>query len=342
MQHCSEPSFSMRTGRPFLRLLKGRQGVSQERIELLEKSDPDARIPLRVSLAMLDDAVAHTGDPDLGLRAALATEHGEYDLLEFVAASSATYRESISLMRRYIRLVNDALDLRVECRDGRGIAELKSSVPLGRTATDFVVATFYLGFVRRARSELTELWKEVWFTHEKPASTRLYTRVFGAARVRFSAPLDGLVFDERLLDLPTPDADPRLHQLLRHLAEERLAELPPAEALTQSVRVLVSQQLGGGDPSAQHVSQLLHMSRRTLTRRLEQEGTTFKAVVDDLRRGLAQRYLAIENFGVSEIAALLGFSDSAAFHRAFRRWCGQTPSDYRREHRIAAASRDPK
>ena len=212
MQHCSEPSFSMRTGRPFLRLLKGRQGVSQERIELLEKSDPDARIPLRVSLAMLDDAVAHTGDPDLGLRAALATEHGEYDLLEFVAASSATYRESISLMRRYIRLVNDALDLRVECRDGRGIADLEglltdieqhvAKLPddaelddLRRTATDFVVATFYLGFVRRARSELTELWKEVWFTHEKPASTRLYTRVFGAARVRFSAPLDGLVFD---------------------------------------------------------------------------------------------------------------------------------------------------
>lgn len=333
----------MRTGRPFLRLLKGRHGLlSQEQFERLEQLDPDTRVPLRLSLTLLEAAVARTGDADLGLRAAFETERGEHDLIEFVAASSATYREALSLIRRYIRLVNDSLDLSFEYRDGRGIAQLESSVPLGRTATDFVVATFYLGFVRRTPPELQEMWKEVWFTHEEPADTRLYARVFGSSRICFSAPLDGVVFDERVLDCPTPDADSKLHELLRRLAEERLAELPPAEALTQRVRVLVSQQLGGGNPSAEQVAQLLSMSRRTLTRRLEQEGTTFKAIVDDLRLGLAQRYLAIENLGVHEIAALLGFSDSAAFHRAFRRWCGQTPSDYRREHRFEAARRDSK
>jgi AraC-like DNA-binding protein len=110
------------------------------------------------------------------------------------------------------------------------------------------------------------------------------------------------VFDERLLDLSPSNAEPGLHDLLRRLAEERIAELPPAETLTQRVRVLVSKQLGEGHLSAQHVAQLLHMSRRTLARRLEHEGTTFKAVVDEVRRGLAQRYLAIDDLGVSEIA----------------------------------------
>ena len=78
------------------------------------------------------------------------------------------------------------------------------------------------------------------------------------------------------------------------------------------------------------------MSRRTLVRRLEQEGTHFKAVLDDLRSGLARRYLALDRIGVSEVAALLGFSDAPAFTRAFRRWAGQSPSDYRRSRRAVA------
>jgi AraC-like DNA-binding protein len=123
------------------------------------------------------------------------------------------------------------------------------------------------------------------------------------------------------------------------LAEERLAELPEAAATTQRVRVLASRELSGGEPTAEHVASLLHMSRRTLARRLEQEGTSFRSIMDDLRRGLAERYLALDDLGMSEIAVLLGFSDPAAFHRAFRRWCGQSPSEYRREHRLAAADR---
>lgn len=340
--HCAEPSFSMRMVRPFLRVIREREDAPEARLELLEQCDPDARVPVRVAVRLLDDAVARTGDPDLGLRAALATERGEYDLLEFIASSSSTYRELISLISRYIRLLNDALELRVECCGGHGIAQLKSSVPVGRTGTDFGIASIYLCFARRASPERDRFWREFWFTHEEPADTRLYQRVFGAGRVRFSAPLDGMVFDEQLLDLSPSNADPRLHDLLCRLAEERIAKLPTAESLTQRVRVLVSQQLGEGHPSAQHVAGLLHMSRRTLTRRLDQEGTTFKAVVDRVRRELAQRYLAIENLGVSEIAPRLGFSDSAAFHRAFRRWCGRTPSDYRREYSVAAARRDPR
>ena len=119
------------------------------------------------------------------------------------------------------------------------------------------------------------------------------------------------------------------------MAEERVAELPLAAPLTQRVRVTIAAELRGGNPSVECVAQRLHMSRRTLARKLESEGTCFKAILDDLRRGLAQRYLVLDDLGVSEVAALLGFSDSAAFHRAFRRWCNQSPSEYRRAQRAA-------
>ena len=77
-------------------------------------------------------------------------------------------------------------------------------------------------------------------------------------------------------------------------------------------------------------AQLLQMSTRTLGRRLEQEGTTFSALLDDLRKRLALRYVATRDLGLSEIAFLLGFSQSGAFHRAFKRWTGHTPLEYRR------------
>lgn len=342
MKHCVEPSFSMRLTRQFIRVTKARHDVSQDRVELLEKYDPDARIPVRVALRLLDAAVAATGDPDLGLRAALTTERGDFGLMELIGASSATYRELMDLLSRWIRLINDVLELHLECRDGRGIAELRSNVPVGRAATDFAVASVYLCFARRAPPERDKLWKEFWFTHEEPVETGLYEHVFGSGRVRFSAPLDGMVFDERLLDLSPSTADPKLHGLLRRLAEERIAELPPRKSFAQRVRVLVSRQLSGGDPSAEYIAQLLDVSRRTMTRRLKQEGTTFKDIVNDVRRGLARRYLAIEDLGVSQIAPRLGFSHSAAFHRAFRRWYDQTPAEYRRDYSVADARREPK
>ena len=334
-----ERTFSMRGIRPFLRVLARDPRIPKERLEEFARRDPDERIPVHAALTLMERVIALTGDQDLGLRAALRSARGEFDLVEFVVASSATYRDCIALIRRYIRLLNDAVELDFETRDGTAIAQWSYSLALGRIPTDFLMASFYLAFARRATA-VPDLRLEICFAHEEPDDTRLYRRIFRAGRLRFSAPFDGFVFDEHLLDRPTTGGDPRLHTLLRRLAEERLAELPEAAAMTQRVRVLATREVSGGEPTAEHISSLLHMSRRTLARRLEQEGTSFRAIMDDLRRGLAERYLALDDLGMSEIAALLGFSDPAAFHRAFRRWRGQSPSEYRREHRLAAADRD--
>jgi AraC-like DNA-binding protein len=321
---------------PCLRAL-ARAYVSSCNLERLAPRDLDARIPVQAALRLLDQAVALTGDPAFGLRAALETDVGDFELFEYVAASSPTLGDSIPIIQRYLSLLNDVLEVELERHDGQAILRFSSRVVLTRAAADFQLAAFYRGFARGVFSK-TDCWREVWRTHEPPVDPSPYLRVFDGAPVRFGAPCDAIVVEERLLDRDFGDTDPKLHELLRRMAEERLSELPSAEPLTQRVRVTIAAELRGGNPSVECVAQRLHMSRRTLARKLESEGTCFKAILDDLRRGLAQRYLTLDDLGLSEVAALLGFSDSASFHRAFRRWCNQSPSEYRRAQRAARRS----
>jgi AraC-like DNA-binding protein len=174
---------------------------------------------------------------------------------------------------------------------------------------------------------------EVWFEHTEPADLSEYGQAFLGNKVMFGMPWNGFVFDAALLDQPMPGADDKLHVLIRKHADALLEELPRAQSFTQRVRELLLKELEGGNPSAVRIASALHMSGRTLTRRLEDEGTTFKDLLDDLRKSLSLRYVGSTDLGLSEIAFLLGFSQSAAFHRAFKRWTAQTPLEYRRARR---------
>jgi len=334
-----EPTFSVRLVAPFLRAL-GSKYLSSAQIERLTPRDPDARIPVQIALQLLEKAVALTGDPALGLRAALEADLGDFELLEYVSTSSPTVADAIPILRRYARLLNDVLEVELERQDGQAILRFTSQIALTRAAADFQLAAFYRGFARSVFSK-TACSREIWRTHETPADRSPYLRAFEGAVLRFSAPCDAIVMEERLLAHDFGDTDPKLHRLLRSMAEERVAELPLAEPVTQRVRVALAAELHGGNPSVECVARHLHVSRRTLARKLEAEGTCFKAILDDLRRGIAQRYLSLDDLGVSEVAAMLGFSDSAAFHRAFRRWCNQSPSEYRRAQRAARRAAVP-
>jgi AraC-like DNA-binding protein len=324
---------------PFLRVLRRGYRPSCE-LERFAPADPDDRIPVRVAIELLERAVALTGDPAFGLRAALEADVGDFELFEYVAASSPTLGDSIPIIQRYVRLLNDVLQVELERREGHAILRFTSQIALTRAAADFQLAAFYRGFARGVFSK-TDCAREIWRTHEEPADPSPYLRAFEGAGLRFGAPYDAIVMEERLLERDFGDTDPKLHELLRRMAEERVAELPFAEPVTQRVRVAIAAELPGGNPCVERVAQRLHVSRRTLARKLESEGTCFKAILDDLRRGLAQRYLALDDLGVSEVAAMLGFSDSAAFHRAFRRWCSQSPSEYRRAQRAARRASVP-
>jgi len=108
-----------------------------------------------------------------------------------------------------------------------------------------------------------------------------------------------------------------------------LQKLPKGEADTDAVRRCLAGDLCNGQPTLQQIAPRLHMSPRTLHRRLDDEGTSFRHVLTEVRRELAARHLTERRLGVSEIAFLLGFSEPSAFHRAFKRWTGHAPLAFR-------------
>jgi AraC-like DNA-binding protein len=139
-----------------------------------------------------------------------------------------------------------------------------------------------------------------------------------------------MLLPRRSLDRPLVRADAGLCAVLERHARELLERLPRATSLSGRIRQLVAGDLVKGVPSPAEVARRLHMSGRTLQRRLREDGTSHRALVDELRRDLAMRYLGEREIGIAEVAFLLGFSEASAFHRAFRRWSGTTPSAYRR------------
>jgi AraC-like DNA-binding protein len=233
---------------------------------------------------------------------------------------------------RYARLINDVLDVKLELEGSVAVVRLENRVVLPRAAADFQLGGFFRNHVFDwLGSRLGEL--TVWFTHDSPANLREYQRTFEPAKVRFSAPVLGFAFDRDILDLPLPKADPNLHAVLLPYADQLLSALPAASSVTANVRSLIGLQLADGGPDAARVASQLGMSLRTLARRLETEGTTFRELVDDVRQQLALEHVARGAASFTEITDQLGFSHVAAFHRAFRRWTGKTPLQHRRRSR---------
>lgn len=323
----------MRLIRPFLKVFSKDPRFSKELLDPLWAMDPDDRMPIALALELMRGAIEITGDPNIGLKAAAEVERGDYGVLEYVARSAPTVGAATEVLGRYLALVNDALRFTLEVSEGKAIIRFESTIVLPRPSADFQSAAFFWATRLLVDEAMAAAPVEVWFEHAQPDDLSGYKSIFGDNKILFGMPNNGFVFASELLERPLPHADDKLHVLIRKHADALVAELPRAQSFTQRVRELLIKELEGGNPSAVRIASALHMSGRTLTRRLEDEGTTFKDLLDDLRKSLSLRYVGSTDLGLSEIAFLLGFSQSAAFHRAFKRWTAQTPLEYRRARR---------
>ncbi|MCG8589620.1 MAG: AraC family transcriptional regulator [Proteobacteria bacterium] len=329
------PTVSVRVIRPFAAVLSRCVGVPDD-FRWFKIEDPDDRISIQQAITNVHEAIEISGDPNIGLRAATELTKGDFDLLEYTAVSSATPRAAIPVLRRYFRLISEASDLDLIEIDGQALIRMTHAVGLPRAIIDFQSAVYNLAVERWMRPN--RLHKEAWFAHSEPPDTRVYREVFGELPLRFRAPFDGFLLDRDCLDRPLATADPKLHKLLCEFAEQRVAEFAAAKPFSHQVAELIAQELAGGRPSADSIASRLKMTRRTLSRRLDQEGPSFQCLVDTTLFALARFHIALGERSIGEIASMLGFSEPAAFYRAFKRWSGRTPSAYRRTHTVAMAT----
>ncbi|MBZ2168371.1 AraC family transcriptional regulator [Marinobacter sp. F4216] len=163
-----------------------------------------------------------------------------------------------------------------------------------------------------------------------------YKRILGVAP-QFNSVSNSWVFDAKLLDTPLSDSDPALHALMREHLEE-MDDLSPRE-LPEYVRYLVKNFLPSGRANISQISSYMMLSSRTLQRYLSEERTSFQKLLDETRQSMAQRYLHESSISLTQLAGILGYSDLAAFSRAFQRWYGVSPRHWRKERGIRSTTR---
>ncbi len=293
--------------------------------------DPEARVPHTQAIALWEAARTVTADPDLGIHVAEAIRPGAFGALEYAVRTSPDLGAGLGRLVRYHRALHDAAEVRLEVSGTRACLSHRLPLPGGapRAVSEFVVTGWLQTLRRLTGREVRPI--EVRFTHAQPADLSEHHRVFRAP-LRFGHQRSELLFPAELLGCPLPEADPALHSIVELQLNTVLERLPAAGATVDRVRRVLAEELCDGEPTLDHVAGCLHVTSRTLHRRLEEEGTSFREVVTAVRRELAERYLGERRLTVAEIAFLLGYSEASAFHRAFRRWNGCSPRAFRAGH----------
>jgi AraC-like DNA-binding protein len=326
------PTVSSRMLRICAEALEGR-GVDVtsllERLSVTRSAlyDVDGRIAVEVDMALWAAAPVLSGDECFGLHASEALPVGSFDVLSYTLYASASIGDALRRLVRYNRLLHDVaeLDLQVGAEDARLLFRLgPEGTP--RQQAEFSLGVF-LSFCRAATGvDVTPL--RVEFSHAAPADLSEQKRVFRCP-LSFEETRNALVLPLHTLELPLLSTNPGLCAVLERRLDELLAELPPGESVVARVKRLIAAELCGGEPTAEAVARRMRATPRTLHRWLSAEGTSYREILEGLRRTLALRYLAEDRLAIGETAYLLGFSDASAFHRSFKRWTGKTPAQYR-------------
>lgn len=292
--------------------------------------DPDARLPEVAVETAWRTAAAITNDDALGIHVAESLPRGAIDLVEYAFRSSPSLTAGIERIARYGRLLSDRLSLRIQPGDHGALILLRDTfTTVAHPArTEFGVATILRLARETTGAGITP--KEVCFAHPAPPNAAEHTRFFGR-RVRFDAGSNSMILTVEDAARPLRGADAALADIVRRRLDKVLADrrTPDGRAITARVRGLMVEGLGQRSLTPDAAAKALGVSRRTLSRRLAEEGTSFREQLDDVRAHFARALLHDRTLSIADIAFFLQYSEPAAFHRSFRRWTGKTPLAYR-------------
>jgi AraC-like DNA-binding protein len=307
--------------------LCARFGVAPETL-----ADTEARLPVDQLRRMWDELPQLVGASDFGLCVARrAQTTSALGLLGHVVRSASTVGEGLRLALRYQRLVTEAIEA-VWTESGDEVrVSLEPREPAFRPprhAVEFGIASLLL--IVRESTGRAFAPRRVRFRHARPADDAEARRLFGCELI-YGARSDQVVFQRADLDVRLQSADPYLASVLTAHAARMEERLPRAASFGARVRQALSEAMAHGDTSIGSVARRMRLSARTLQRRLRDEDTSHKQVLDELRRDLALRHLDDGKLTQQEIAFLLGFSEQSAFQHAFVRWTGRPPGAYRAE-----------
>jgi AraC-like DNA-binding protein len=304
----------------------------QSGIDPAQLEDQDNRIPFARYVALMRAAKEHTGDPALALRFGEAVDMSEISILGLLGPASQTMRDAFAQLNRYARLVVE-VDLstaeRFQLTPGEGglwLVDARLDPNDFPELTESTFARMVCGIRRIAAGHgvAQAPVRAVHVTHAAPAYRAEYDRILGAP-VTFASERNAILLDEIFLSQRVPLQSRYVFGVLSERAEGLLKNLESAKSTRARVEGLLMPLLHKGDIGMAAVAEKMRMSRWTLSRKLKAEGVTFERVLDGLRHKMALHYLSGKKVSVNETAHLVGFSETAAFSRAFKRWTGSSP-----------------
>jgi AraC-like DNA-binding protein len=282
----------------------------------------DATVPCEAFGAVLAEAQKQRFTPNLGLELARVTPLGSWPLLDYLVLTADTVGAGARQLVRYFRLTGGPIVIDIDDTQDPIRIDITGVAPF---ATEYEVALMILHF--RSETENRVAATGAYFRHALD-DPEAFERALGCP-VAQKASWNGISLTREAWQLPLRRRDPILRQMLEAHADEILARLPERTGLAVDVQRALASRVAGGDVRIGSVARVFAMSARTLQRRLEEEGISYQKLLDTARREAAGRYIAESPLAIGEIAYLLGYSEPAAFHRAFKRWYATTPDLYR-------------
>lgn len=287
--------------------------------------DPELRIPADAAVALLEKAAQATGCETFGLRMAESRQLSHFGAVSLLISHQPTLRYALSTTIEYRHLLNETLAMHIEDAGRQVIVreEVVANVPT-RQATELAIGVLF----RMCAALMGQRWHphSVNFRHAAPGDMRLHWRMF-ACPLEFGAEFNGIVLSATDLDAPNPSADPHMARYARQFIDSMPTRRQSSMVL--EVRRAIYLMLPMGRATSALVAQGLGASVRSMQRQLDDSGSSFTGLLNEVRRELAPRYLENPQFTLGRISQLLGYSTQGSFTRWFEAQFGSVPSAWR-------------
>lgn len=293
---------------------------------------PGARISLDQEMRFYRNVLDLTGDAAIGLKLGEPFLPENYGLFGYALLSAETLRHALNIAENFGRLTFSIFKFRFGVERGLAFFSLEYPPALEPALLrlyadrDLSAARIDIAAILGAPLPLAS----VSLAHDGKPDRRVYRAHFDCP-IAFCTPVARLCFPAALLDKPLPQSDPQSSRHLQQQCQLLLAKLTAGGSFVDEVRMLILAR-PRFFPDINDIAERLDMSARTLRRRLGEEGSSFRQILDEVRYGLAQEYLMNTDLPMDEISRLLGYSESGNFSHAFRRWTGLSPTQWRQHH----------
>ncbi len=273
-------------------------------------------------------AVQITGNPYFGLHQGEAMV-GFSNILGHILVNCQTMGEAMDKHIKYHQILYEGCDIIVEMEGDSLVSEFvfyTDSLANDNQLSDFALSCSY-SYAKLLTGKPIDLI-ETRFKHNAPADLSEYNRIFNC-KLEFESEMNAIVVDSEMLNIPIREPNKDLLCVFEKYAEAVLSKHTGKATYTQKVGSLITRMLGEKIPQIDMIAKKLAISTRSLQIKLQEEGTTYSEILDQIRKDTAIYYLKNEDTTITEISYLLGFSEPSVFHRTFKKWTSLPPGKFR-------------